>query len=325
MRARLGLAEALAALGRTTEAIAHYRGLLDLNPGDNQGVRYRLLINLLEAKRDGEARELLTRYPDEISAVWRYGRALLKFRRDGDPIFATRSLGAAIVANPLVPGYLLGETPCPKQMPDYTGIGDKSEATWCAAGMAKAWSATPGASTWLAKVYHGGLLGLPRPETGSGPAFFPNPYDDWGLTRCPSCEQPTKIRKRHLGALVEPDELLPIHLTYRMCDDCDILFIHDRDARPAIMTEAASRGLDLIDQDYLLLGVIDRAAFRGRRPADTGERAWLLAHLQRFREERMFHSPWDWYPAFLVDEEESIDTPAALAGPGNPLILRRPR
>jgi hypothetical protein len=217
---------------------------------------------------------------------------------------------------------LLGDTPFPKRFPDYTGIGDETEAIWCAAELVKVWLGTPGADKWLAKIYDGGPGGLPRPQTGAGPAFFLNPYDDWGLTRCPSCELPTKIRKRHPAALIEPDELLPIYLTCRMCDGCDILFIHSRDAEPAIMEEATARGLNMIDQDYLLLGVIERAAFSGRRSADGDERAGLLAHLQRFREEQDFeYSPSGWYPAYMFDEDEPLDVPAAIVDAGSPLIL----
>jgi len=43
MRARLGLAQTLEELDRNDEAIAHYRELLRLDAGDNQGVRYALL------------------------------------------------------------------------------------------------------------------------------------------------------------------------------------------------------------------------------------------------------------------------------------------
>jgi hypothetical protein len=48
MRARLGLVQALRDLGRDDEAVAHYRELLELNPGDNQGVRYLLVATLLQ-------------------------------------------------------------------------------------------------------------------------------------------------------------------------------------------------------------------------------------------------------------------------------------
>jgi tetratricopeptide (TPR) repeat protein len=53
MRARFGLARCLEALDRRKEAIEHYRELLRLNPGDNQGVRYSLLAALLLGARCG--------------------------------------------------------------------------------------------------------------------------------------------------------------------------------------------------------------------------------------------------------------------------------
>jgi Tetratricopeptide repeat len=40
MRARAGLAATLDALGDVEAAIGHYRDMLRLNPGDNQGIRY---------------------------------------------------------------------------------------------------------------------------------------------------------------------------------------------------------------------------------------------------------------------------------------------
>ena len=50
MRAREGLANALWALGERDQALAHYREMLELNPVDNQGVRYELADCLLEER-----------------------------------------------------------------------------------------------------------------------------------------------------------------------------------------------------------------------------------------------------------------------------------
>jgi tetratricopeptide (TPR) repeat protein len=69
MRARQGLAETLWRLKRYEEAIEHYRELLHLNPGDNQGNRYALLDLLIQIERYEEARTLLKQYGDEWSAV----------------------------------------------------------------------------------------------------------------------------------------------------------------------------------------------------------------------------------------------------------------
>ncbi|HEV8641349.1 MAG TPA: hypothetical protein VGV13_09660 [Methylomirabilota bacterium] len=68
MRARFGLARCLEALDRRKEAIEHYRELLRLNPGDNQGVRYSLLAALLLGARDAEVATLLDQFGDEPTA-----------------------------------------------------------------------------------------------------------------------------------------------------------------------------------------------------------------------------------------------------------------
>ena len=51
MRARVGLAEALWVTGKRDEAIKHFKEMLGLNPGDNQGIRYILASKLLEMGR----------------------------------------------------------------------------------------------------------------------------------------------------------------------------------------------------------------------------------------------------------------------------------
>ena len=70
MRARLGLAGALRDVGRHDEALAHYRALLELNPGDNQGVRYLLLAALLDLGLNHEAGVLLAEHDDDLQALW---------------------------------------------------------------------------------------------------------------------------------------------------------------------------------------------------------------------------------------------------------------
>ena len=148
MRARLGLAQLLAALGRRLEAIEHYRALLHLNPGDNQGVRYLLCSALLELGADDEVQKLLDEY-DEESAAWLYNRALLLYRRAGNSDEAVAALRAALPANPHVPDYLLQEKPMPDRMPDYVGFGDESEAMAYNFENGLVWVRTLGALNWL--------------------------------------------------------------------------------------------------------------------------------------------------------------------------------
>lgn len=150
MRARLGLAQALWALGERSAAIAHVRDLLRLNPNDNQGLRYQLLNWLLELGDDAETGRVLDMYPDDAAPFWTYGRALHAFRTEGDTRRSRKLRRVAEELNPYVPAYLLGKKRLPRDLPELIGFGDDSEAVMYAADNLMAWQQTPGALAWLA-------------------------------------------------------------------------------------------------------------------------------------------------------------------------------
>jgi tetratricopeptide (TPR) repeat protein len=149
MRLRFGLAETLAGVGREDEAIEHYQALLQLNPNDNQGVRYVCLVALLAAGRDVEAGALLARYSDDADTLWRYGTALWAYRREGDGRAARERLRDAVRVNRRVPAYLTGARVWEGRLPDSYAAGSEEEAAVCAAELGAAWHATPGAEAWL--------------------------------------------------------------------------------------------------------------------------------------------------------------------------------
>ncbi|HFQ14217.1 MAG TPA: hypothetical protein ENK40_05420 [Gammaproteobacteria bacterium] len=152
MRARLGLAQCLWEKGEREVAIGHYQQMLELNPNDNQGIRHILLACLLEEKRHDEADALLAAYADEPSAVWCYSRALLAYRREGDSDHSRACRKAAIEQNKFVPAYLAGRRKLPRYLPDYIGIGDKTEAVAYVFDNRQAWRDTSGAISWLIKA-----------------------------------------------------------------------------------------------------------------------------------------------------------------------------
>ncbi|MBI5841154.1 MAG: tetratricopeptide repeat protein [Chloroflexi bacterium] len=149
MRARQGLAQTLWRLKRYEEAIEHYRELLHLNPGDNQGNRYALLNLLIQIERYEEARTLLKQYQDEWSAEWLYSRALLEFQKRGASAAAKRVLQQAIEENPFVPAYLIGQKRVPNRQIDYYGWGDESEAVYYVSEHLNYWRRISGAVEWL--------------------------------------------------------------------------------------------------------------------------------------------------------------------------------
>ena len=155
MRARCALAQTLEELGRRDEALNHYRDLLRLNPNDNQGVRDLMLPLLVVGGRDDEALALLGRYPDDPSAVWRYGRALVTYRREGEGATTATRLREALRANRRVAKSLHGAAPLPARDPEAYAFGGEEEAIIAGRILAEAWQATPGAAEWLAAAAEG--------------------------------------------------------------------------------------------------------------------------------------------------------------------------
>lgn len=149
MRARAGVAECLWEIGEAGSAVEHFKELLRLNPGDNQGNRYPLARLLLQEGRDEELGALLKEYEEEASAEWLYTRALWLFRSEGASPRASRSLQEAFDENRFVPLFMLDLQPLPEDSPEYISPGEENEAVDYLLGNGTYWIDTPGASEWF--------------------------------------------------------------------------------------------------------------------------------------------------------------------------------
>jgi tetratricopeptide (TPR) repeat protein len=149
MRARAALAETLWALDRREEAVEHHRDMLRLNPNDNQGLRDRQAEWLLWLERYEELDVLFAAYDEDAGAALAYSKALAAFRREGASAEAEQLLEDAQESNPHVIDFLTGRKALPKQLPDYVGFGDETEAVDYAAGATALWASVPGALAWL--------------------------------------------------------------------------------------------------------------------------------------------------------------------------------
>lgn len=150
MRARAGLAAVLWRLGQYQEAIDHYQAMLELNPNDNQGIRYVLAEHFLALDDIKALKKLLRQYEDDCVAAWLYTRALLAFR-ENDP-GAGKLAEEAWLANSHVPGVLSGKQPLVASPDGYITLGGKDEAADYVEENGRAWHATPGAIAWLAEI-----------------------------------------------------------------------------------------------------------------------------------------------------------------------------
>lgn len=148
MRARQELAALLYDAGRTDDAIAHYESMLDLNPNDNQGLRYFLLaLYLTRGDLDG-ARRLFDQYDEEGSAAFQWAR-ILERHISGDDAKAVTLLAEARKDNAFVEPYLTGAKRMPRTLPDYYSPGEESEAKHVAVSLRPAWKGYGKAVAWL--------------------------------------------------------------------------------------------------------------------------------------------------------------------------------
>ncbi|MBE0410225.1 MAG: hypothetical protein IBX69_10890 [Anaerolineales bacterium] len=153
MRALEGAARCLWILDKKEEAIQSYQKLLDLNPNDNQGIRYILADLYQDYRADKELEHLISQFENDWSTVWLYTRALLAFKKSGESNEANQILSDAMAQNPFVPEYLTGKKRVPVRIPNTIVWGDETEAVSYASDHLNYWREVPGAVDWITKRY----------------------------------------------------------------------------------------------------------------------------------------------------------------------------
>jgi tetratricopeptide (TPR) repeat protein len=151
MRALAGLADGLLQWGQPEhieEAISIYEQMLELNPNDNQGIRYSLAGFYLQRKRYLQAADLFGRYEDDWMAVLCWARVLLA-HATGKENKAVELLAVARKKNAYVELYLTGKKRRPRTREPYYSPGKESEALFCADTLWEAWKKHPKSKQWL--------------------------------------------------------------------------------------------------------------------------------------------------------------------------------
>ena len=153
MRAMNGLANTYLHSNQIQKAIDTWKEMLELNPNDNQGVRYSLITALLSVKKYKDVEKLIKDYKDDASAAWLYSKAYLFFNQKNKKPLATKALVKAMLFNPYVPLYSFGLREMPDELPEYVGMGDENEAIDYVDSSIYLWGENKKALTWLADIH----------------------------------------------------------------------------------------------------------------------------------------------------------------------------
>ncbi|WP_243292814.1 tetratricopeptide repeat protein [Bacillus sp. FJAT-47783] len=127
MRAKYNYAYMLYGDDQLDEAILHFEELLELNPNDNQGVRFILFNAFVETNQLNKAKQLLNNYPNDGSVHFVYNKLLIELLENGSTNRAKQLRNDAIKRNPFVLEYLLEDIEV-DSIPSYFKPGDENEA-----------------------------------------------------------------------------------------------------------------------------------------------------------------------------------------------------
>lgn len=128
-------------------------------------------------------------------------------------------------------------------------------------------------------------------------SFMLNSYETERLSKCPKCNQLTKLRKFALFIHVDELGIVLLGKTCRFCPFCDLIMAHQDELEHELANNLAFMNPGAIGNDYLVLGTVDmkvwRQGLKGGNDFDT-----VLKHTADFKKYFDLHvEPGGWYPA----------------------------
>jgi hypothetical protein len=134
--------------------------------------------------------------------------------------------------------------------------------------------------------------------------FILNPHAETRVSRCPNCEQRMHQRKVPLFIHIEPMHTVALGYTCRYCPDCDLLVAHQDEIEHLLAGTFAERDPSIIGNDYLVMGTVERTAWRTslKTPMSMSE---VLEQLHDFKEVwSLEFRPAGWYRDVEIEADE---------------------
>jgi len=125
--------------------------------------------------------------------------------------------------------------------------------------------------------------------------FFLNPYEDCAFTRCPKCNNKTKIRKFPLVIHIEPGQLFLLNKICRYCVGCDLIIVKQSKLESLMAMRLENVRPDVIGNEYVTMGVAERKDWREGRDGkiNTNE---IVNRMYMFKDMLNFELiPAGWY------------------------------
>lgn len=88
--------------------------------------------------------------------------------------------------------------------------------------------------------------------------FFLNPHDSYALTKCPKCQDKTKLRKFPLVINVEPSQILVLNKKCRYCTTCDLIMAKKSEIESLMAYSFERIDPSVVGNKYVVFGTLDK-------------------------------------------------------------------
>ena len=88
--------------------------------------------------------------------------------------------------------------------------------------------------------------------------FFLNHYEDFAFTRCPKCDNKTKVRKFPLIIHIEPRQMFILNKQCKYCPACDLIIGNKSAIEHFLAASFSQVNPEIIGNEYLVMGTLDK-------------------------------------------------------------------
>jgi len=128
MRAKAEYGMVLREAKKYEQSLCQYKEILELNPTDNQGIRFSYAALLVQTGKYLAYEKLIKVYGEENMAQSLFTYAVYCFKKHGNSVKSNLALAKAHAANPFVLKILLGEVEPSEETPTSYSLGSIEEA-----------------------------------------------------------------------------------------------------------------------------------------------------------------------------------------------------
>lgn len=109
--------------------------------------------------------------------------------------------------------------------------------------------------------------------------FWLNPYETMAFTRCPKCDEKTKIRKICFVADYRQTNLFFMNMQCKYCQNCDLIIVKKIKLEHILRNMFCNNKNDFNFDDFFIFGTIDRKNFlRSNKETIPSHEAIKMVH-----------------------------------------------